>query len=141
MFYTGVPPAFEMRDEFAIRTNNLLGELEYLGEHFEITFQVYFDDFTPDGADWNILHFTTGETCCGWGTRIPLLRTYGQMIGVVSAINGHGNWHDNTNLVFYNRYQWIDISISQMMDKDNKVSIFTLINHLIYLFSICLHSK
>merc|ERR1719317_929594 len=88
---------FEKKQEFILTRNNKLGEVDFLGEEYTITFQLLLTAGTPaptSSTAGSIIHFTIGGDCCGVpGDRTPGLWVYnGTEIVLRSTIDGQANY-------------------------------------------------
>merc|ERR1719250_476992 len=88
---------FEKKQEFILTRNNKLGEVDFLGEEYTITFQLLLTAGTPaptSSTAGSIIHFTIGGDCCGVpGDRTPALWVYnGTEIVLRSTIDGQANY-------------------------------------------------
>ena len=119
-----MPVVFKKTKHFDITKGNNLGMLPRIGINFVISFQFIINRFVVDFASLhNILHFTIGGIHTEYGDLTPALFIGGQdNLVVVSAINGK-SWHyHNMNFKFVTK-KWYTVEISQLLDKDGKVSI------------------
>jgi len=78
-------------------TSSQLGEVDFLGEEYTITFQLLLTAGTPaptSSTAGSIIHFTIGGNCCGVpGDRTPALWVYnGTEIVLRSTIDGQANY-------------------------------------------------
>ena len=78
-------------------TSSQLGEVDFLGEEYTITFQLLLTAGTPattSSTPGSIIHFTIGGDCCGVpGDRTPALWVYnGTEIVLRSTIDGQANY-------------------------------------------------
>ena len=78
--------------------NNLIGVIPGTTGNYIISFEIV--PRTDTVYDWsNILHFTTGEDCCDFGTRSPGFWFYPSSVqlGVVIGDSTNGNWYIKTS--------------------------------------------
>ena len=84
-------------------------------------FQISFD-FKPTKwvKGWaNIVHFTTGSSCCGLGSRIPAFFPSGGKIAITFAVNRNGNYKTWTPKLALNK--WVHFSLNQRLEGKNYV--------------------
>ncbi|XP_065639719.1 uncharacterized protein LOC124815450 isoform X2 [Hydra vulgaris] len=60
---------------------------------YEISFEVYLTSVSTTPT--NLIHFTTGNNCCGYGTRIASVFVSSQstLAEFTAPVNGNGNYH------------------------------------------------
>ena len=99
-------------------TSSQLGEVDFLGEEYTITFQLLLTAGTPATSSANagsIIHFTVGGNYGNHGDRTPALWVYsGTEIVLRSAIDGQDNYHDFPDLPAISLNTWHTVEISQL---------------------------
>ena len=75
----------------AITKNNQFMELPYIGKEYSVSFE-FFINKMPTEVYQTIIHLTTGENCCGMGSRIPAVWAMSSKeFLVASGVSGNGN--------------------------------------------------
>ena len=114
-----------IKEEMALKKNNLVDVMPYMGREYEVSLDFYISKFGT-AADFyqSVIHFTTSNNADMYGARCPAVWVGPQKnkkLHVASALNG------NANLYYDLDYplkigKWINLEISQklVMDKVSK---------------------
>ena len=125
----------------AIRENNLLTTLPFLGKEFEVSLDVLVSSFTvpnmEHGAYAEILRFTTtSNNCCKKGDRILTLFTKkGKYIHASTTIGE--NYNNAKNFGPFEVEKWLQVQARQFMDTETgnvDFQYYTLITSIIYFY-------
>ena len=101
----------------ANKRNNLLATIPKLSKSYHVAFE--FKPTTFESGWTNIIHLTTGESCCGEGSRIPAVWFHSSSttatknkLHICSAVNGEGNYCTDSAVVVP-RGQWTRVEVLQ----------------------------
>ena len=116
---SGLNIVFELKEEFNIAKNFLMGTLPYLGKNYKIMFDWFITGF-GDGHQ-NISHFTIGGDNGVYGYRTSGVWLYNNnQIGVGSVIGIDPNKGINFPFALKTG-TWMTMEISQYIIADNEV--------------------
>ena len=112
-----------VKDETALKKNNLVDVMPYMGREYEVSLDFYISKFgTPADFYQSIIHFTMSNDADMYGARCPAVWVGPQKkLHVASALNGIANlYHDLDYTLKIGK--WINLEISQklIMDKVSK---------------------
>jgi len=89
----------------------LVERLPTLQKAFTISFEINPSSVVA-ATDSNIIHLTTGGSCCGTGSRVPavFLKAYTTKLVVCTAIDNHSNRCFTFNPIPFNHYTKVEIT-------------------------------
>lgn len=115
-----IPVVFELRNEFKLGENSIIGGLPFIAKQFIISFQIKLNSGVPDWT--NVLHFTNnaGDDNVVYGSSTPSIGIWSKnALGVFSAINGNPHYWTYKDVPRLTYGVWYNIEISQLWI-DNK---------------------
>ena len=89
----------------------------HLEKAFKISFEINPSSVAVSDKPANIIHFTTGGSCCGWGTRIPIVsfQPYTTNLSICTAIDNNANrcFNFESHPLQFNKFTKVEITQQQ----------------------------